>query len=436
MIAPRHYARVPGLVRRSTGDLSAESLDAQARGRAVLADVIPVGPQAPRLVSTGHGAIQELLFTIPTYAVGDIGGQPNPLEAVYQDLFRQLPKTIRLIVMTHESTAQIVDEWLTTAGFKQSQVVTVPDHLHFSIWAEDGYVIARDTATGSTFFIEPYEFLRYGDGLVADFVSNATSLATTQAPLYFQGGNVLIGDDFFFIGADYPANSLKYINTVILPNEGETKVDAVKRLYCHYMDRSRTLYYIGSTIPVPSQATRTITIDGQQWTEELYAGNRPGTVQPLFHIDMFLSLAGKGANGRYQVLVGDPRLGAKILKVPVWPHAMAEVFDNIAESLTRQGFEVVRNPLPMAYADDPQARERRWYFATANNALVWIDGAQKEVWLPSYGFGNWKSLVATDAENRRIWQTLGFTVHMLGDFHPFAENLGAVHCIKKYLARA
>jgi hypothetical protein len=30
---------------------------------------------------------------------------------------------------------------------------------------------------------------------------------------------------------------------------------------------------------------------------------------------------------------------------------------------------------------------------------------------------------------------LGFSVQMLGDFHPFAENLGAVHCMKKYLAR-
>jgi hypothetical protein len=33
----------------------------------------------------------------------------------------------------------------------------------------------------------------------------------TQAPLYFLGGNLLIGDDFFFIGSDYPAESLKYI---------------------------------------------------------------------------------------------------------------------------------------------------------------------------------------------------------------------------------
>jgi hypothetical protein len=85
--------------------------------------------------------------------------------------------------------------------------------------------------------------------------------------------------------------------------------------------------------------------------------------------------------------------------------------------------------------DDTTTLERFWYFATANNALVQITKTTKDVWLPSYGFGNWTSLKGTDDENKQIWETLGFTVHMLGDFHPFAENLGAVHCIKKYLAR-
>jgi hypothetical protein len=32
-------------------------------------------------------------------------------------------------------------------------------------------------------------------------------------------------------------------------------------------------------------------------------------------------------------------------------------------------------------------------------------------------------------------ETLGFTVHQLADFNVFAQNLGSVHCIKKYLAR-
>ena len=34
-----------------------------------------------------------------------------------------------------------------------------------------------------------------------------------------------------------------------------------------------------------------------------------------------------------------------------------------------------------------------------------------------------------------LWRSLGYDVVRLGDFHAFAVNLGAVHCIKKYLER-
>src|SRR6185503_3726641 len=251
---------------------------------------------------------------------------------------------------------------------------------------------------------------RYGDGLIADFVSNATDLENSQAPIYFQGGNILIGDDFFFIGADYPANTLKYVGGVLTPEPNETPERLVRRLYSEYMDHSRTLHYIGSTVQVPAQLERTITVNGQQWTEKLYYGNHPGTVQPLFHIDMFISLAGKDSAGKNQLLVGDPKMAADALGVPLWPHGMQEVFDNIAKGLARLGFAVKRNPLPLVYMDDPHDRVRLWYFATANNALVSIDGAKKRVWLPSYGFGNWSTLSITDEANRAIWQGLGFQV--------------------------
>jgi len=152
---------------------------------------------------------------------------------------------------------------------------------------------------------------------------------------------------------------------------------------------------------------------------------------------MFLTLAGRTQQGNYQILVGDPRMAAEILNVPLWPHSMAEVYDNIASGLQKLGFDVIRNPLPLVYVDDPSEKTRYWYFATANNALVQIpqSGGQKIVWLPTYGYGEWQSLAATDQKNKEIWEGLGFEVRMLGDFHPFAENLGAVHCIKKYLGR-
>ncbi len=428
---PRHYQRPDGLVLRSRGDISPEAIAQRERAGPLLEALQAPRPAAPALVSTAHGTLERLLLTVPAYAVHHPG-----IAAVYRDLVAKLAHA-DLVVLTHESVRRTVEGWLDDSGRAGShEVVEAPDHLHFSVWAEDGYVVVSDAGTGRTYFVEPYAFPRYGDGLIADFVANATEIESSQAPLYFQGGNLLIGDDFFLIGADYPANTMKYIGNVLQPEPGVPPAEFIRRLYGDYMDRRRTLHYVGSTIPVPAQTSRRIELDGQIWTEHLYLGNREGTVQPLFHIDMFVTLAGRDDEGRYRVLVGDPRLAAEILGLPVVAHAMVEVFDNIARGLERLGFIVLRNPLPLVHLDDEVARDRIWYFATSNNALVEIAAATRRVWLPTYGHGAWSTLRASDDANAAIWTRLGFEVTPLGDFHPFAENLGAVHCIKKYLRRA
>jgi hypothetical protein len=428
-VRERHYPRIAGLIPRTATDVTDAALRVRAHAFPFTTAALAPKPERPRLVSSADGPFTQLLFTIPRYAV-----ESAPLAGAYTQLLSVLPPDLAPVVLTHAGVEQTVRGWV--AGFPAAEVIAAPDHLYFSVWAEDGYAVCRDDVTGGTFFVEPFSFPRYADGLIADFVANATGLSNSQAPLYFQGGNILIGGDFFMIGADYPARSLEYVGSVLSPDPGETRPQLIRRLYGEYLDATRTLHYVGSTIPVPNETQRAITVNGQPWTEVLYFGNREGTVQPLFHIDMFLTLAGRGGSGKDRVLVGDPRMAADILGEPVQGHAMPEVFDNIARGLSRQGFEVIRNPLPLVYLDDVERRERVWYFATSNNALVAAVAGGGTVWLPTYGHGAWSELSATDEQNTRLWQGLGFTVRHLADFHPFAENLGAVHCIKKYLKRA
>lgn len=430
---PRHYEKTDELVVRTEGDVSAAFLAGRGRVEPIVESLMVPKPPRPSLVGSAEGAIDRLLLTIPAYAV-----RSRPLATVYRHLLGQLPEAAGIVALTHESVQTDVASWMRESGREESStIVAVPDHLNFSIWAEDGYVVITDGDGGGTYLLEPFSFPRYGDSLIADFVANATDLANTQAPLYFQGGNVLIGDDFFFIGADYPANSLAYVNQTITPAPGETPSGLVRRLYEEYLDTERRLFYVGATIPVPEQQARAVRIDGEDWTELVYLGNQPGTAQPLFHIDMFISLAGRGEDGRYRLLVGDPRLAAEVLGLPMYPHAMVEVFDNVARTVERMGFAVRRNPLPLVYVDDERARQRQWYFATSNNALVEASPTtEPTVYLPTYAYGEWTSLEATDEANRALWEELGFATVALGDFHPFAENLGAVHCIKKYLGRS
>ena len=442
-LRPRHHPPVAGEIHRRDADLPAEVRRARLRTAAVAASIAGTRPSAPSLVATAQGSIARLLLTIPSYAVE--GGVRNPYGVVYRDLLAKLPADTELVVLTHEGVAEEVRGWLTAAGRTtagRDSVVATDDFLGFSVWAEDPYVVISHDAGvdaarpgGSHAFVEPAAFPRYGDALVADQVTDAAGIDLFQAPLHLQGGNVLIGDDFFFVGIDYP---LLTFAEGILTAPAQGGEDAlVREVYRRYLDAERTFVPVGTTLPVPPADRREFRLQGATWIEELYAGNVPGTRQPIFHIDMFVSLAGRAADGRARVLVGDPREAARLTDEPLQPHAMAPVFDDIARDLARRGFAVTRTPLPLVYSDDPDARVRSWYFATSNNVLVHApQDSRPTVYLPTYAHGPFAdTLAATDRRNAEIWEDLGYDVVALEDFHPFAVNLGAAHCIKKYLAR-
>ncbi len=392
------------------------------------------GPVKPRIVSSAHGQIKTVLMTYPAYAAGEYS-----YSSVYSDLITKLPKTTRYIILTHPTVANDLKAVLKDArATARTTVIDAPEYLQFLVWAEDPFVIVEDVGAKprATYFVEPFTFRRASDAVISDLVAQVTSLKNTQSPLYFQGGNVLIGDDFILIGVDYPSNTLQLVEQsghIRVPDGADPAV-FIKELYQNTFDPTRKILYVGTKIPVPQDQMRPITVNGEQWQEEIYAGT--GEAQPIFHIDMFVSLAGRGRSRKYRLLVGSPSMADALLNRSPIPHAMAEIFDDVARSLEAQGFEVIRNPLPLTYVDDPASKTRVWYFATANNCLVQIDGTDKHVWLPTYGHGDWADLAVIDARNKEIWRQLGFTVTELADMNPFAQNLGSVHCIKKYIKRS
>ena len=432
-LRPRHHLRVAGEIKRTDADVPADVRRRRMRTAELADELAGLGPAAPSLVATAAGSMAKVLLTIPTYAVR---GSENPYAAVYRDLFAKLPQSAELVILTHQGVAGEVRRWLGAAGRGAgTEVVETDDFLGFSVWAEDAYVVVVETGTGGAAFVEPAAFPRYGDALVADQVAAAAGLGLYQAPLHLQGGNVLVGDDFFFVGIDYP---LLTFEEGILEAPTQAARDAVLRdVYRRYLDAGRTFVPVGTTLPVPAATQREFRLAGATWVEEIYAGNEPGTRQPIFHIDMFVALAGRGSDGRYRVVVGDPREAASLTGEALAPHAMAPVFDDIARGLAGRGYAVTRAPLPLVYSDDVDARLRSWYFATSCNVLIDApEGSRPTVFIPTYAHGPFEDvLAATDRRNAEIWESLGYDVVALADFHAFASNLGAAHCIKKYLAR-
>lgn len=438
MIA-RGYAGTDLVPPRFMGEPSAtpESFVARAKLFHLLDDERIKKLETPTMVSSLHGPIERLLFTIPGWVFFPENDPNNEaLIRKYATAFRGILGTLhestKPLILVHQRAEERARQWMQQLGLgERAEIVTAPDYLRYTVWAEDAYCMCEDLSDNETYFVEPATFKRADDAYIADTVAPASDLEHTQVQLYFQGGNVLIGDDFWFIGADYPAESLRL--GLVKPRGDETEAEAIHRAYGNAMETKRKLIVVGSRVPVPSMAKRPIVVNGQQWEEILYFGNKSGTVQPLFHIDMFITLVGRGEDGKYTVLVADPGMAADILGEQVPDGAMQTVFNDIAAGLATLGFNVIRNPIPMAYDDDVRERLRYWYFATANNVIVQDD--PKRVWIPSYGHEQWSKLSATDDANRNIWQGLGYSVEMLADFHPFAANLGAAHCITKYLQR-
>ncbi len=409
---------------------------AEAFSRRALAfdlfDALAVSPSSPALISSTYGGIEAVLMTLPEYTFL-YQAYSKPIS----NLILQLPQSCHLFILVAQNHRQTLDRWLNDANASgRSTVVEAPNTMQFTVWAEDAYAAIRDTAgtpPTNTHLVEPATFRRAHDALIADEMARGTALNQYQVQLYFQGGNILIGDDFWLLGMDYAINSLEY--GYVVPEANETKLEAIERAYGQALDHSKKLILIGSSLTVPAQEEIPIVINNEPWIERVYAGNAPGTTQPLFHIDMFVTLLGRNSAGKQMALVGDPKTAADIIGMPLSPYMMQPVFDDIAAKLTAIGVEVERNPLPLIYQDEPAKRRRYWYFATSNNALVQTIDGDRHVWLPTYGYGAWPELADTDAVNYQIWQSHGYTVHQLGDFHPFAFNLGAAHCITKYLGR-
>jgi hypothetical protein len=411
--------------------------EAELRRRCVavslLQDYMTV-PTSPSLMASADGTLEALVIALPAFA---LQGQQNPLWQVYQDLLLKLPEDVKLYILVNCAVRGQLEQWLEEHDLtRRSTLYSVPSHYEPTYWARDEFELVRDTRNGKVYMVQPHTNIKTTDEHVSYHACRQFGWERIKVPLYFEAGNILVGDNFFFLGTDHAVDTFTDLNELVPQTSNFSSGKVLAEPFQRHLDLERTLFFIGSALKVPAEQKRPFWKEGKEWTEIIYQKNREGTAQPISQISMFLTLAGRNKEGKYRVLVGDPYRASELLNNRYDILATPEVFDNIAETLTRLGFEVIRNPLPLVYVDDEERRVRKWYYASYNNVLVQIAGDnEKTVWLPSYGHGNWQELEATDRENAAIWQKLGFKVIMLGDCHPFAAHSGTIQLIKQYIRR-
>lgn len=337
---------------------------------------------------------------------------------------------------------EVVDALVADSGRRATTtIIRAGADLRFTVWAQDPYLVLEGDDAQTT-LLTPASFDREQDASTVQVLAHATGARVQSSTLRFHGGHILVGDDFVLVGRDCRDATLDVLERdTATPIAGETDRDALAAAaFRELLDPARAVFFVGTERTLPEERTRDLVVNGRAVVEVLAGGG--DSPHPLGHLDMFVTLAGRGPSGRYRLLVGSPALADDILERPPVDEGLAELFDDVAAQLAGEGFEVLRNPLPLTYGygrrhvGDELRDVRLWYLATANNCLVQIDDAAgDQVWLPTYGHRAWKELTATDVANRQVWEELGFAVHALTSFHAFAQRFGAVHCIAKELGR-
>ena len=312
---------------RTEGDVTRAAFES----RSIAVREVRPGLESPSLVSSYAGSIERVLLCFPSRLARE-----QPLAKGYQSVIKALRPGTRFIVAHNETARSIIEPWFDEAGHSRENIefVPLPDYVNLTDWAEDAYVAL--TEDGESYLMEPWSFHRGGDALIADAVEEYTDVKASSAPLIFQGGNCLIGSDFWLLGKDYFADTISLFAEDRPPVEvgpGDDPRKLATDMFSRYVDAGRRLILVGTHKPIPIAE-----YVGSKENDVFYldiATNGAGSFQPIFHIDMFMTLVGENEDGKFEVLVGSPTLADDRLKTSS-PFALADVYDGIADDLTQR----------------------------------------------------------------------------------------------------
>ncbi|MGH1334815.1 MAG: hypothetical protein ACRBFS_01710 [Aureispira sp.] len=330
-----------------------------------------------------------------------------------------------------------------------------------SPWVQDAFLPIQFEKEGrvQTFLVEStinYHYTESANALTSAY-TGINEFRYYESSLPFVGGNVLAGDDFLLIGLHY------------------SNKESLAKIGASWLGKN---YIMLSSSPTPYIQEWGKTLRTSDGVYNYYEASTKDQI--LFHLDLFITLAGKGLrrNTIEYIVVGEPVIGFEGLEgapvdVQVMVHqlisetalAIEEIIGQIKEGMEGLGkrYKIVRIPLPLTYydqkelQDEQHTRTRYWCWASYSNCLVerYKEENNQEirrVFLPSYGqnsdyaqysknqekqYGSWKDLEKFDDQSKTLWEEeLDYEVVLLQqDFNPFIRYQGSLNCLTNCIER-
>lgn len=307
-------------------------------------------------------------------------------------------------------------------------------------WIEDPFIVLGMSGNRIA-LLEPFDSRQMQ---MAGQLSNAYGAFIKSTDLKLEGGNMLVGDDYVLIGKDQLLANLELIGV----ESGETFYSLKENLE----ERLRELLGMERIIWVGNSSClrNTLEFPGPEFSW-----------QPLFHLDMFLTLGGRSSAQDYQgdemIFVaelkldpdelcnyvqgdlGDEEEDRRWVSLRLFRDRLNEVasfFEDHHDQYPGPRFHVERFPIQIELK-----RNHPTVIYSFNNCLVeWYDGFRR-IYLPQYDIGEDCEKIKDKAPSLQCWtqqllSDLGYRVTWVdGSFRSYAKDNGALNCMAKVLKR-
>ncbi|MGH1338565.1 MAG: hypothetical protein ACRBFS_20795 [Aureispira sp.] len=432
-------------------------------------------------VSSAHGKIKTLVFTIPEYCKV----RAYNLLPIIEEVTLKMQNTVQEIIIIHTGEKMKKLLALKKKFHPKPQIHLVKTNdidKNLDVWAQDHFYPLKVQENEQDFIYWAIGSIDSGDSSTLTRLNTFQTRSNTlekvkvkKTGLPFEGGNILAGEDFLLVGiSDHDFYYKQWFG--LEPIFVGYDMPNVKTKFGKKQAFKDGFY--NQLPPLKHTKSRRETTLGQ----------------PLLHIDMFITLAGYNDDRTaYTIVVGAPQITPQVRTnadsdlldaLDHWLQQMKESINTCIQKLEKDlssklnvPINVAKIPLILSYKDriTPKKQHRQWFWVAYNNCLVEITEATnssvktKQVWFPSYGspssdyssismsarkqknirkkleiddssrvieHGNWTNLKYYDEAAAAKWSTLGFKVCCLEESYiPLIWRRGGLNCITNVIER-
>jgi hypothetical protein len=391
------------------------------------------------------GLIERIAVSLPNKVFDSENLHAEKILTAIGNLLQAMPSKVSILVFTDACNAAAAENWLNTKTSCRYEIILagVLPLQSADIWAQDSLLVQ---ARGNAVRLAAPK-CDWPNGILPALLSSHLSVTCHDLPLFLPGGDQIVGEDFRLVGQTSrlrsAATKFGGDGTLLEADRRISQLD--HRPVCYWGYRKKDLTERSSPY-VQSSRSDCENAGNAEQKEDRHLSRiilqkawylsrlQPDLVTRIerceSHVDRYVSPTGLRRNGKNLLLLADP--------VAVTPEAESKtkrekrLLDASEYWLRDQGFEIIRNPVPVATDMKNSIRPRLYNNILLENAVR--EGSEKPImWLPC--FGEDKRFADYDAENASIWNALGFEPRQVLGWESLAHANGALRCASKVISR-